>query len=111
MQTFLEYLHANLVHLDIEPTRAADGTWIHPCLPWEAFAEGADMAPIFEEMGYDAIFALMSDEVDEDAYVAYESSETCLLWEPLSPGAGWFLVAIYFTEDGPCATWLKRKED
>ncbi len=82
----------------VEPDR--DGFWTHPAIP-DHFDE--DPAP-FERWLNEQLLECVTREVgDEDEGVAAD-------WEDSKPaGAGWFLLELIDTEDGPTAFWVRRQ--
>lgn len=86
------------------PPRCEYGYTMHPDIPkpaeeesWEAMVEAC------AALGWEA------DYVPGDEIVLEETGEyDATTWEPTPPdGAGWRLVAIYDTEDGPCAMFVR----
>lgn len=86
------------------------GHWLHPAVPWELIPEDTNSLPYFKEWGYDlTCISLEFDAPEEvaDQYFEHGSGDISA-WEPTPPnGDGWFLIAIYDTEDGPYAAYAK----
>lgn len=82
----------------VEPD--GDGFWTHPAIP-DHFDE--DPAP-FERWLNEQLLECVPQEVgDEDEGVVVD-------WEDSKPaGAGWFLLELIDTEDGPTAFWVRRQ--
>ena len=82
----------------VEPD--SDGFWAHPAIP-DHFDE--DPAP-FERWLSEQLLECVTQEVgDEDGGVVAD-------WEDSKPaGAGWFLLELIDTEDGPTAFWVRRQ--
>ncbi|OLS61850.1 hypothetical protein [Pseudomonas putida] len=93
----------------IQPTavaRDANGWWLHPELPafdgcWTVLAHWLSQQGL--ELKRWTMEADISDHHPYDDGAAH-----CIGWEPASPGAEWFLLAINDSEDGPCVTWARR---
>jgi len=85
-----------LTKLQVQATevkRDKDGMWLHPGLPWEEVGE--DVAQCMARLGYEPLL----QSLESDSY-----------WIPTTPtGEGWFLAAIFDTEDGPVALWIRPK--
>ncbi|AMR79295.1 hypothetical protein [Cupriavidus nantongensis] len=105
---------AGAVRADLQPApvvRQPDGTFWHPALPaamhdsfrldWFAFANGMDAKCV----------AMNEADLSPAALARYESEATAgdfSGWEPKCPaGKGWFCLAIYDTEDGPHAVFVR----
>lgn len=90
--------------------RDEDGYWMHPGLPWDDIPEDADCTPWISKWGFVPAFVSMEfDAADElmDRYMAQNSAD-CSYWTPTQPeGDDWFLAAIYDTEEGPYAMFLR----
>ena len=82
----------------VEPD--SDGFWAHPGIP-DHFDE--DPAP-FERWLNEQLLECVTREVgDEDGGVVAD-------WEDSKPAAaGWFLLQLIDTEDGPTAFWVRRQ--
>lgn len=93
--------------------RDAQGLGEHPDLPW--LDEGMNPPKFFEALGLQLAGVSAQDQLDVDAYDAmagnYDAKEfNFSAWAPASPeGAGWCLVSIHDTEDGPVAWWLREQ--
>lgn len=91
--------------------RDAQGLSEPPDLPW--LDEGMNPPKFFEALGLQLAGVSAQDQLDVDAYDAmagnYDAKEfNFAAWTPASPeGAGWCLVSIHDTEDGPVAWWLR----
>lgn len=95
---------------NIEVKRDNEGMWMHPAFPWDSVAEDSDLRPYIKEWGYECRFnSLDSDAPDEIIERYADSNEPdCSYWTPNTPdGDGWFLGAIYDTEEGPVACWMR----
>lgn len=103
---------------ELMPGRDAQGWVQHPGI--EQLLEdgdeddelGLDMDKV-HEAGYELEHTLMYDELDDrhPAHLTYavDGEPWCDEWEPELPrGAGWRLIAIFDTEDGPCALFARR---
>jgi len=103
---------------ELMPARDKDGWCQHPGIEQlledgdedsELYIDGAKVAAA----GYQYAFAYMTDELEEDhpAWVSYfENGEpACTQWEPNLPaGDGWRTVAIYDTDEGPAAMYVRE---
>ncbi|WP_374005546.1 hypothetical protein [Delftia lacustris] len=93
--------------------RDVQGLGEHPDLPW--LDEGMNPPKFFEALGLQMAGVSAQDQLDVDAYDAmagnYDAKEfNFTAWAPASPeGAGWCLVSIHDTEDGPVAWWLREQ--
>jgi len=103
----------NLISKDRENIvveRDAEGFYWHPDFPWDEIPEDTNMISYIKSWGYKPYFILLEDDNPELAKKYFELLEFDInLWTPEHPGKGWFLGAIYDTEDGPVALWMKRK--
>jgi len=98
----------------MEPARDREGLWLHP--DWPDLDEGEDAAceAWLELIGYESTSDLLADDdrdQSRDVKARWEAGDNdYLAWEPEPPaGEGWFLAAVFDTEDGPVATWLRQK--
>lgn len=86
------------------PARDEYGYMMHPDVPrprdeesWEAMAEAC------AALGWEADYVRGDEIVNEDT-----GEYDAMTWKPEPPyGGGWRLVAIYDTEDGPCAMFVR----
>jgi hypothetical protein len=88
--------------------RDANGWLSHPALP--VCDEDVDMLGFLGAFGLDADVVSMAHSA-RDLYDAYQNSNdaNCSSWAPLAPaGAGWILIAIFDSEDGPQALFIRR---
>lgn len=94
------------------------GFWLHPVLhkledeqPIDALPEAADMEFCYVEFFEDApekLRQMYEDASFVDCSASWE--EAVKAWSPTPPkGDGWFLAAIYDTEDGPYACFTRPK--
>lgn len=88
--------------------RDQDGSWLHPAFPLvddEAF----DTKAWLSKRGFDTTFVSMEDEdPNEELYERHAAESSFLFWEPTVPaGDGWFFFALYDTEDGPHACFVR----
>lgn len=106
---------AGAVRTQIEPVpiaRGDQGYFYHPALPgklsdgfrldWFAYANGLEAKPV----------AMDEDELTQEALDRYQSEDSAgdfSGWTPRPPtGKGWFCLAIYDTEDGPQAVFVRQ---
>lgn len=97
----------------MEPQRDELGYWTHPDIPDFDEDAGAYAAWLKEQQLTTSTVWLESEDVDHHAYVRYFDNENgdISAWEPSPPrGDGWFLLAIFDTEDGPVASYARRNE-
>jgi len=97
-------------HGNIEIKRDNQGMWLHPAFPWDDCKEGEDVSLHAKKWGYESKFVWMEYDASDEINERYcESNDPdCSYWTPTTPvGYGWILGAIYDTEDGPCALYLK----
>ena len=99
------------------PARDADGWVYHPDLD-NLLVDGdadderpLDLAKV-SAAGYEIEFVRMDADIDEDhpASVDYFDAghATCTAWQPTPPGEDWRLVAVYDTEGGPSAAFVRE---
>jgi hypothetical protein len=99
-----------------EVKRDEDGNWFHPELPTFAGTdESTQDSPIWsmwlEEQGLDCRIFELEDEPSDPAFKRWfeDGDPDFSDWQPPRPaGAGWFLLSIVGTEDGPAAFWVRR---
>lgn len=94
----------------IQVKRDKDGMWLHPAFPWDDIPPETDPRPYFEQWGQEAkLVFLEHDAPSEVADRYFESGEAdCSDWEPTKPeGECWVLGAIYDSEEGPVAIWMR----
>lgn len=96
---------------DVKVQREEDGQWWHPSIPWDDVPEDTDATPLLESLGYEVAFISMESDAPDLADEYYESDDSGMgHWNPSKPGGeGWFLGAIYHSEDGPAACWLRKR--
>lgn len=90
------------------------GFWKHPSLP--NFNESTDSSAIyqwFSEHNLELYFTMMDDDADQEFIDRWydEGLDDCSPWEPTQPSEDSILLAIYDTEDGPCAWFGKPKQE
>lgn len=90
------------------PPRGEDGYVLHPDVPDLEDESWAALKEACAKLGWDADYVHGDEIVDKDTG-DYDARE----WQP-EPPAGrsnrpWTLVAIYDTEDGPCAMFVRPK--
>lgn len=79
----------------------------HPAIP--VLEEGMKPTQFFEALGIELVGAMAESEMDTDAYDAMVEAVDYNVWTPAAPdGEGWALVAIFDTEDGPAAWWMRE---
>lgn len=79
----------------------------HPALP--VLEEGMKPKQFFDALGIDLAGVMAEDQMDMDAYDAMVEATDYNVWTPEAPaGDGWVLVAIFDTEDGPAAWWMRQ---
>ncbi|RLK45973.1 hypothetical protein [Cupriavidus plantarum] len=89
----------------------AEGHLIHPALP--GIDESVRMDLLLHAFGLETWFVDMEhdDPTGFDRYME-SNSANCSYWTPSRPdGDGWVLVAIYDTEDGPTAMYVRRRRE
>lgn len=100
--------------LNIQPLplegRDENGMWFHPGIPWDLVPEDTSLAPYLKAWGFAFKFDELESE-DSEAHARYFNADDdpdFSFWNPEPPeGEGWFLGAMFDTEDGPCAVWIK----
>lgn len=73
---------------------------------WDEF----DMGTQLRALGWQSKTVSFEADADEDAQDRYSNSDSpdCSYWTPNAPeGAGWLMAAIYDTEDGPVALFVR----
>lgn len=79
----------------------------HPALP--LLDEDSKPTQFFDALGIELKSVMAEDQMDSGAYESMEEAADCSVWTPIAPpGAGWALVAIFHTEDGPTAWWMRE---
>jgi hypothetical protein len=75
--------------------------------------EGESACEYIEKLGYEFEGVSLEDDADDEVAARYfnEGDPDISAWQPTSPtGEGWSLLAIFDSEDGACATFVKRKD-
>lgn len=98
----------------ILPVRDEYGFWRHPNRIETPFDEGGASTRTYEawfaERGMAVDFTYMNQVFCEDCCYGENVDNPVLHWNPESPyGDGWILTAIFDTEEGPCAEWVRYK--
>lgn len=92
--------------------RDETGNWWHPDMPPFDEGDGEKFKAWLKAQGLELARAELGDEPeDHPAYKAVFEDANCdfSAWEPEPPsGAGWFMLAISDTEDGPACCWVRR---
>lgn len=94
------------------PARDEDGHLQHPDMDgigWDEF----DMGPQLRALGWISKTVCFEDDADDAARDRYsdDDSADCSYWTPTRPeGAGWLLAAIYDTEEGPVALFVRSAD-
>ena len=98
----------------VEVVRDEYGFWTHPQYPAEW-----DESTTFEEIQtwldqYQLEYRSIDFESDAPEGLQDAWGETgeadCSKWQPSPPsGEGWFVFAIYDTEDGPVCIWMRQR--
>jgi|HubBroStandDraft_1064217.scaffolds.fasta_scaffold67623_2 hypothetical protein len=93
----------------VEVKRDANGMWLHPAIPWNRTEEDTDLTPFIRGLGYEPRFQTLAQDAPDDIVERYADSneQDCSYWTPIKPEGDWFLAAIFDTEDGPAALWIK----
>ncbi|MBA0218685.1 hypothetical protein H0248_15190 [Pectobacterium brasiliense] len=96
------------------PVRDEYGFWQHPNRIETPFDEGGASTRIYEawfaERGMAVDFTYMNQVFCDDCLYGENIERPALHWNPESPyGDGWILTAIFETEEGPCAEWVRYK--
>ena len=90
--------------------RDENGYWYHPEIPWDEIPDDTDARPFLKKWGYRSCFVSLEWDAPEELVNRYfeAGDPDCSEWNPTAPeGDGWFLAAIYDTEDGPSAMFLR----
>jgi hypothetical protein len=93
-----------------EVNRDEFGMWLHPAFPWHEVPEGGHVDDYAKEWGYQCHFQTLEGDAPESVVERYSEANDpdYSYWTPSTPkGEGWFLGAIYDTEDGPAACWMR----
>ncbi|UFT95022.1 hypothetical protein [Pectobacterium carotovorum] len=96
------------------PVRDEYGFWRHPNRIETPFDEGGASTRIYEawfaERGMAVDFTYMNQVFCDDCVYGENIEHPALHWNPESPyGDGWLLTAIFDTEEGPCAEWVRYR--
>lgn len=94
--------------LDGRPlVRDAMGFAEHPELP--QLDEGMRAKAFYAALGVEVKHTMADDDLTTDEYDAMCDAENWSNWTPKAPsGEAWNLVAIFDTEDGPAAWWMRE---
>jgi hypothetical protein len=97
------------------PARDENGWVSHPDLDQPRWNKDEELLNVqaFVDAGYDVHFTMMEYDLTDDhpTYHAYYEGDSSDLsgWEPSKPeGEGWWLIAIYDSEDGPWAMYIRH---
>ena len=109
----LRWLGLDVAHIQAAPVlRDETGNWWHPDMPPFDDGDGEKFKAWLLAQGLELSRAELGDEPeDHPAYKAVFEDANCdfSAWEPEPPaGAGWFMLAISDTEDGPACCWVRR---
>lgn len=91
------------------PARDEDGHVQHPDMDgigWDEF----NMGPQLRALGWQSTTVCFESDADDATQARYDegNSPDCSYWTPTPPkGTGWLLAAIYDTEDGPVALFVR----
>lgn len=91
------------------PPRDEYGHVEHPDMDgigWDEF----DMGPQLRALGWHSKTVSFEDDASDEAQARYSDSNSpdCSYWTPTPPeGDGWLMAAIYDTEDGPVALFVR----
>lgn len=100
---------------NVPVARDEDGGWLHPAIPWHLVPDDHDATPLLERMGYESAVRSMEHDAPEDVRDRYidRGEPDFSEWHPTPPSGqtGWFLGAVYDTEEGPKAAWLRRSKE
>lgn len=94
------------------PARDEYGHVQHPDMDgigWDEF----DMGPQLRAIGWQSKTVAFEDDASSEAQDRYSDSNSpdCSYWTPTPPeGASWLLAAIYDTEDGPVALFVRSAD-
>jgi hypothetical protein len=89
------------------------GFWLHPLLG--RLREGQQITDLEEARAMELCFRSFELDAPRDLLGLYHSvrgdwARAVRAWQPTEPeGAGWFLVAVYDTEDGPYACFARPR--
>jgi hypothetical protein len=76
---------------------------------WDVF----DLGPQLRALGWASTTVCFESDASDEARARYDegNSPDCSYWTPTPPeGAGWLLAAIYDTEDGPVALYVRSAD-
>jgi hypothetical protein len=105
----------------VTPQRDESGFWTHPAVD-EALRRRReeDITRLPESEGMEFVFVEFFGDAPEELERLYGEGEgldgdreklkrAVREWEPTVPeGAGWFLVSVHDTDDGPCACFARQ---
>lgn len=92
------------------PARDADGHVQHPDMDGIG-EEEFDFGPQLRAIGWESTTTSFEHDADAAMRERYDeqNSPDCSYWTPTPPtGEGWLLAAIYDTEDGPVALYVRK---
>lgn len=107
------WLGLDVVRIQAAPVlRDKTGNWWHPDMPSFDEGDGEKFKAWLTAQGLELSRAVLGDEPeDHPAYKAVFEEASCdfSAWDPEPPaGAGWFMLAISDTEDGPACSWVRH---
>lgn len=99
-----------------EVKRDEMGFWIHPDFPDFGETLNSAYTDWLEEQKISCSFVSMEDDLPEGMIEKWENDgdyiDLVAGWNPTpSAGAGWFLLGIWDTEDGPVALFARHTEE
>jgi hypothetical protein len=99
----------NLFAIERLPARDEMGFTYHPDIPNpEPHDEEQPITPYLWAIGWDGYFLSAEADMTDAAYDAAVDSSDFTAWTPAQPeGEGWRLAAIYDTENGPYALFVR----
>lgn len=97
-------------HGNFKVERDAKGMWMHPAFPWNELPDDTDITPYIRKWGYECRFIALDNDASDEIVERYANSNDpdCSYWTPTPPkGNGWILGAIYDSEDGAMACFIR----
>lgn len=89
--------------------RVGDAFWSHRCIAW--IRDEFIANDWLEKYGFEYGYRMMEAEPDANRlFKTFHETGKLQHWTPAPPaGAGWMLIAIDDSDDGPVAAWCRKK--
>lgn len=100
----------NILLQPVEVVRSDIGYWVHPDIVNMAFATNGEWELFKQQQNIETTFICLEDDAPEAVKDAYSEGDIDISgWNPTKPaGAGWFMLSIHDTDNGPVCFWARR---